>query len=184
VGVYLFTPKVHQAISNIRPSWRGELEITDALQWLLDNGGIVRSHILNGWWIDTGKKDDILNANRVILGQLLSRHILGHVDDKSRVIGNVEIGRGVVIERSEIRGPVSIANGCQIKDSLIGPFTSVGAGTIIENSMIEQSIILENSHISQIRGLKNSLIGKGVEIRRASDEFKVLSVGDDTRLEL
>ena len=121
VGVYLFTPKVHQAISNIRPSWRGELEITDALQWLLDNGGIVRSHILSGWWIDTGKKDDLLYANRVILGQLLSHDILGQVDNKSNVTGNVEIGRGAVIERSQIRGPVSIADDCQVKDSLLGP---------------------------------------------------------------
>lgn len=184
VGVYLFTAKVHQAINNIRPSWRGELEITDALQWLLDNGGMVRSHILSGWWIDTGKKDDILYANQVILGQLLSRDILGQVDDKSQVIGNVEIGRGAVVERSEIRGPVSIAHDCRIKNSSIGPFTSVGAGTVIEDSSIEQSIILENGQIHQVRGLKDSLIGKGVEIRRASDGFRVLFVGDDARLEI
>jgi glucose-1-phosphate thymidylyltransferase len=184
VGVYLFTAKVHQAINNIRPSWRGELEITDALQWLLDNGDMVRSHILSGWWIDTGKKDDILYANQVILGQLLSRDILGQVDDKSQVIGNVEIGRGAVVEGSEIRGPVSIAHDCRIKNSFIGPFTSVGAGTIIEDSSIEQSIILENSQIHQVRGLKDSLIGKGVEIRRASNGFRVLFVGDDARLEI
>lgn len=184
VGVYLFTAKVHQAINNIRPSWRGELEITDALQWLLDNGGMVRSHILSGWWIDTGKKDNILYANQVILGQLLSRDILGQVDDKSQVIGNVEIGRGAVVERSEIRGPVSIAHDCRIKNSSIGPFTSVGAGTVIEDSSIEQSIILENGQIHQVRGLKDSLIGKGVEIRRASDGFRVLFVGDDARLEI
>ena len=184
VGVYLFTAKVHQAINNIRPSWRGELEITDALQWLLDNGGMVRSHILSGWWIDTGKKDDILYANQVILGQLLSRDILGQVDDKSQVIGNVEIGRGAVVERSEIRGPVSIAHDCRIKNSSIGPFTSVGAGTVIEDSSIEQSIILENGQIHQVRGLKDSLIGKGVEIRGASDGFRVLFVGDDAKLAL
>lgn len=184
VGVYLFTAKVHQAINNIKPSWRGELEITDALQWLLDNGGVVRSHILSGWWIDTGKKDDILYANQVILGQLLSRDILGQVDDKSQVIGNVEIGRGAVVEGSEIRGPVSIAYDCRIKNSSIGPFTSVGAGTIIEDSSIEQSIILENSQIHQVRGLKDSLIGRNVEIRRASNGFRVLFVGDDARLEI
>jgi glucose-1-phosphate thymidylyltransferase len=184
VGVYLFTAKIHQAINNIRPSWRGELEITDALQWLLDNGGVVRSHILSGWWIDTGKKDDLLHANRLILGQSLSHDILGQVDDKSRVVGNVEIGQGAVVEGSEIRGPVSIAHDCRIKNSSIGPFTSVGAGTIIEDSSIEQSIILENSHIHQVRGLKDSLIGRNAEIRSASDGFKVLFVGDDVRLEI
>jgi len=186
VGVYLFTPKIHQAISQIKPSWRGELEITDAIQWLLDRGEVVHSHILDGWWLDTGKKDDLLEANRVLLNEFVKRDIKGHADSKSQIVGRVEIRKGAVIENSGIRGPVSIAEGCRVKNCFIGPFTSVGVDTIIEDSCVEHSVILDNSRVYQIEHLRDSLIGKGVEVKKIDAGLKAvkLFVGDNARLEL
>ncbi len=186
VGVYLFTPKIHQAIALIKPSWRGELEITDAIQKLLDMGKEVRSHILEGWWLDTGKKDDLLEANRVVLDKFVECDIQGQIDSPSRIVGRVKIGQDTTIENSTIRGPVSIAAGCHVKNSFVGPFTSIGTGTVIEDSSIEHSVILENCHICRIERLADSLIGKGVELKKADERFKAvkLFVGDDARLEL
>lgn len=186
VGIYLFTPEIHKAIAQIKPSWRGELEITDAIQKLLDMGKKVRSHILKGWWLDTGKKDDLLEANRVVLDSLLKRDVKGDIDSKSKIVGRVEIKNGARIENSTVRGPVSIAEGCHIKSSFIGPFTSVGAGTIIEDSSVGHSVILENSRIHRIERLEDSLIGTRVELRRADERFKAVKifVGCDSSLEL
>jgi glucose-1-phosphate thymidylyltransferase len=186
VGIYLFTPDIHQAISQIKPSKRGELEITDAIQRLLDNGKRVKSHILTGWWLDTGKKDDMLEANRVVLDTMLQRNIRGQVDSKSQVVGRVEIGDGARVENSTIRGPASIGEGCEIRNSHIGPFTSVGAGTVIEDSAVEHSVILEEGRIKGIERLEDSLIGKGVELRKADSRFRTVKifVGCDCRLEL
>jgi len=186
VGVYLFSPVIHEAIAQIKPSWRGELEITDAIQKLLDMGKNVHTHILEGWWLDTGKKDDLLEANRVVLDEFLVRDIKGQVDAQSNIKGRVEIREGTVIADSEVRGPVSIAENCQIRNSFIGPFTSIGAGTIVEDSSVEHSVILESSHIYRIGRLKDSLIGKGVELKKVDERFKAvkLFVGDDARLEL
>jgi len=186
VGIYLFTPDIHQAISQIKPSKRGELEITDAIQRLLDNGKRVRSHILTGWWLDTGKKDDLLEANRVVLDTMIQRDIRGQVDSKSQIVGRVEIRDGARVENSTVRGPVSIGEGCEIRNSHIGPFTSVGAGTVIEDSSVEHSVILEQGRIRGIERLEDSLIGKCVELSKADDRFKTvkLFVGCDSRLEL
>lgn len=186
VGVYLFSPVIHEAIAQIKPSWRGELEITDAIQKLLDMGKNVHTHILEGWWLDTGKKDDLLEANRVVLDEFLVRDIKGQVDAQSNIKGRVEIREGTVIADSEVRGPVSIAENCQIRNSFIGPFTSIGAGTKVEDSSVEHSVILESSHIYRIERLKDSLIGKGVELKKMDERFKAvkLFVGDDARLEL
>jgi len=186
VGIYLFTPEIHRAIGQIRPSWRGELEITDAIQKLFDMGKNVQSHILKGWWLDTGKKDDLLEANRVVLDDLLQTSIKGEVDPQSQVVGRVEIMQGAKVENSTIRGPVSIASGCHIKNSFIGPFTSIGAGTVVEDSCVEHSVILENSHIYRIERLEDSLIGTRVELKKSDDRFRAvrLFVGDDSRVEL
>ena len=186
VGIYLFTPDIHRAIAQIKPSKRGELEITDAIQRLLDDGKRVRSHILTGWWLDTGKKDDLLEANRVVLDTMLQRNIKGQVDSRSQVVGRVEIGDGARVENSTIRGPASIGEGCEIKNSHIGPFTSVGAGTVIEDSAVEHSVILEEGRIKGIERLEDSLIGKGVELRKADSRFRTVKifVGCDCRLEL
>ena len=186
VGVYLFTPKIHQAIAQIEPSWRGELEITDAIQKLLDMGKEVRSHILEGWWLDTGKKNDLLEANRLVLDKFVECDIQGQIDSPSRIVGRVKISQDTIIEKSTIRGPVSIAAGCHIKNSFVGPFTSIGSGTVIEDSSIEHSVVLDNCHIYRIERLEDSLIGKGVELKKSDERFKAvkLFVGDDARLEL
>jgi glucose-1-phosphate thymidylyltransferase len=186
VGIYLFTPLIHKAIAKIKPSWRGELEITDAIQKLLDMGKKVRSHILTGWWLDTGKKDDLLEANRVVLDSLLKRDVKGEIDAKSKIVGRVEIKEGAKVENSTIRGPVSIAEECQIRNSFIGPFTSIGAGTVIEDSSVGHSVILENSRIYRIERLEDSLIGTRVELKRADERFNAVKifVGCDSSLEL
>ncbi|MCL0094937.1 glucose-1-phosphate thymidylyltransferase [Dehalococcoidia bacterium] len=186
VGIYLFTPEIHQAIAQIKPSWRGELEITDAIQKLLEMGREVRSHILKGWWLDTGKKDDLLEANRVVLDDYLKRDIKGEVDSQSETVGRVEIRQGAIIENSLIRGPASIAEDCGIRNSFIGPFTSIGANTVIENSSIEHSVILENSHILKIERLADSVIGRGTEVVKGQQNFKAvrLFIGDDAKVEL
>jgi glucose-1-phosphate thymidylyltransferase len=186
VGVYLFSPVIHQAVAQIKPSWRGELEITDAIQKLIDMGKKVKSHILRGWWLDTGKKDDLLEANRVVLDDFLKRDVKGKIDTTSKVVGRVQIEEGTTVENSTIRGPVSIAEGCCISNSFIGPFTSIGAGTIIENSSIEHSVILENCHILQIERLADSVIGRGTKVIKQEQVFKALRLflGDDARVEL
>jgi len=186
IGVYLFTPEIHKAISQIKLSWRGELEITDAIQKLLDMGKEVRSHILTGWWLDTGKKDDILEANRAVLDEFLKRDIQGEIDYESQIVGRVEIGEGTKVENSTIRGPVSITRCCKIQNSFVGPFTSIGENTRIENSSVEHSVILEDCHIYQISGLEDSLLGRGVELkgRKQKDGAMRLFVGDNAILEL
>jgi len=186
VGIYLFTPLIHRAIAKIKPSWRGELEITDAIQKLLDMDKKVRSHILTGWWLDTGKKDDLLEANRVVLDSMLKRDVRGEIDAKSKIVGRVEVKEGAKVENSTVRGPVSIAEGCQIRNSFIGPFTSIGAGTVIEDSSVGHSVILENSRIYRIERLEDSLIGTRVELKRADERFNAVKifVGCDSSLEL
>jgi glucose-1-phosphate thymidylyltransferase len=186
VGVYLFTPEIHRAIDQIKPSARGELEITDAIQKLFDIGKDVRSHILKGWWLDTGKKDDLLEANRVVLDDLIQRSIEGEVDSKSQVVGRVEIREGTRVENSIIRGPVAIAEKCYIRNSFIGPFTSIGAGTKVEDSSIEHSVILEDCHICRIERLGDSLLGREVEVSKSEGQFRTIKLfaGDNTKFEL
>jgi glucose-1-phosphate thymidylyltransferase len=185
VGVYLFTPEIHMSIDRIKPSWRNELEITDAIQDLLTRGKIVRSHILNGWWLDTGKKGDLLEANRVVLDSLLQRDLRGQVDSKSEIAGRVEIRDGARIESSVIRGPVSIGANCLIRESYIGPFTSIAGNTKIEQSSIEHSVILENCTISQIERLSDCVIGRNSCLRKKAHPSKAtrLFIGDDSILE-
>jgi len=186
VGIYLFTPGIHEAISVIKPSWRGELEITDAVEELLKRRRKVRSHVLEGWWLDTGKKDDLLEANRIVLDGLLKRDIKGEIDTDSKVLGRVEIREGAEVVNSTIRGPVSIAEGAEIRSSFIGPFTSIGACTTVEDSSVGHSVILENSRICRIERLEDSLIGTGVELQKSDEKFRAvrLFVGCDSSIEL
>ncbi len=186
VGAYIFTPVVHQAIAQIKPSWRGEYEITDAIQKLLDMKQTVKSHILQGWWLDTGKKDDLLEANRVILDEYVRRDIQGEVNPGSQIIGRVQIEAGARVENCLIRGPVCIAPGCKIRNSFIGPFTAVGAGTLIENSSIDYSVIMENSLIQNVKHLADSVIGRNTEVKRQAQQFEAtrLFIGDYARVEL
>lgn len=186
VGVYLFTPEIHGAITHIKPSWRGELEITDAIQKLLDMGKAVRSHILEGWWLDTGKKDDLLEANRVVLDEFLQRDLKGEIGVGSQVVGRVELMSGTRVENSTIRGPVSIAENCRLSNCFVGPFTSIGAGTVIEDSEIEHSVILENCRIQNIERLIDSIVGRGTQVMAHRNRSKAvrLFVGDDAKVEL
>ncbi len=186
VGVYMFTPEIHDAISRIKPSGRGEYEITDAIQKLLEMGRKVESYVLRGWWLDTGKKTDLLEANRIILDDVIKRSIKGKVDEGSRIVGRVEIKKGAIIENSLIRGPASIAEGCQITNSFIGPFTSIGAGTEVKDSSVEYSVVLNGSRILGIKRVADSVIGRNVEIAKQEQKFEAtrLFVGDDSRIEL
>jgi glucose-1-phosphate thymidylyltransferase len=186
VGAYIFNPAVHQAIAQLQPSRRGEYEITDAIQKLLDMGKEVRSHILQGWWLDTGKKEDLLEANRIILDEYLQSSIRGEVDSMSQISGRVEISEGAKIENSIIRGPASIAAKSHIINSFIGPFTSIGAETKIENSSVEYSIVLNNSRILDVPRLTHSVIGRNSEVVRQEQEAESarLFIGDHTKVEL
>ena len=166
VGVYLFGPDVFDSVKRITPSVRNELEITDAIQDLIDRGLVVRPHIVDGWWKDTGKLDDMLEANRLIL-DTLDRRIDGQVDTVSRVEGRVVIESGAVIEDSVVRGPVVIGANARIERAYVGPFTSIMNDVHIRRSEIEHCIVLEGSEILDLSNrIIDSLIGKNVKIYR------------------
>jgi len=166
VGVYMFSPAVFDSVKRIKPSFRDELEITDAIQDLIDRGLEVHPHIVDGWWKDTGKLEDILEANRLIL-DTIERRIDGTVDADSRVEGKVVIEEGATIERSVIRGPVVIGANARIVHAYVGPFTSIMKDAEIRESEIEHSIVLEGSVISDLANrIEDSLIGKNVRIYR------------------
>lgn len=186
VGVYFFSPSIHEAIERIRPSGRGELEITDAIQELMRSGGSVTGQILKDWWLDTGKKDDFLAANTVVLDDYIKRHIQGKVDSKSKVFGRVRIEKTARIVNSSLRGPVVIGKRCEIVDSFIGPYTTIGHGTHIINSAIEHSVILDKCYVENIARLEDSLIGreaKVVHVRNHSRALRLL-IGDNNVVEV
>jgi glucose-1-phosphate thymidylyltransferase len=166
VGVYMFGPSVFDAVKAIRPSARDELEITDAIQHLVDAGLEVRPHVVDGWWKDTGKLEDILEANRLILDTIEPR-IEGSVDDASRVEGKVIVSPGAVIERSVVRGPVVIGAGARITHAYVGPFTAIGDHVELRDTEIEHSIVLEGARITDLANrIEDSLIGRHVVISR------------------
>ncbi len=183
VGVYMFDEHIFEAVDNIKPSWRNELEITDAIQYLIDHDYDVHPHIIDGWWKDTGKLEDLLEANRIVL-QDLEGDCKGFVDSTSQVIGDVVIEEGAEIINSTVRGPAIIGQDTKIINSFIGPFTSVYFGVTITDSEIEHSIILENSVISNISRIENSLIGKSVEVSKSSLKPKAyrLMLGDHSKV--
>jgi len=185
VGVYMFDKNIFKAVNNIKPSWRNELEITDAIQYLIDHNFTVRPHIITGWWKDTGKLEDILEANRIILDDLKA-HVKGKVDKESELFGKVRIEKGAEVRKSVIRGPVIIGENSRIVNSYIGPFTSVYFKVTIENSEIEHSIILENSKIRDIKRIEDSLVGQNVEIlkSKAKPSAYRIMVGDSSRVEV
>jgi glucose-1-phosphate thymidylyltransferase len=166
VGVYMFGPQVFESVERIRPSFRNELEITDAIQDLIDRGLTVKPHLVEGWWKDTGKLEDMLEANRLIL-DTLERRIDGAVDADSRVEGKVVIEEGARVERSVIRGPAIIGRNARIVHAYVGPFTSIGNDVEIQDSEVEHSIILEGSSIRDLANrVIDSLLGKNVRIYR------------------
>jgi glucose-1-phosphate thymidylyltransferase len=167
VGIYMFDPGIWQAVEAIKPSWRGELEITDAIQWLVQHDRHVFPYIHEGWWIDTGKKDDMLEANRLILEELAAANE-GYVDRDSQLIGKVIIEKGAEIINSTIRGPAIIGENTRIVNTYVGPFTSIYHHCTIESSEIEHSIVLDYCSIRDLPSrLEDSLIGRYVEINRS-----------------
>jgi glucose-1-phosphate thymidylyltransferase len=167
VGVYMFGREVFDSVKRIKPSFRNELEITDAIQDLIDRGLEVRPHIVDGWWKDTGKLEDMLEANRLILDTLEAK-IEGRVSDDSRIEGKVVVGPGAVIERSIVRGPVIVGVDAKISGAYVGPFTSIGDRVEIRESEIEHSIVLEGAVIADLSNrIEDSLIGRNVHIYRA-----------------
>jgi glucose-1-phosphate thymidylyltransferase len=185
VGVYLFDPSIHEAVASIDPSPRGELEITDAIQWLIDHGHRVRHEVLEGWWKDTGKLQPLLEGNRLIL-ETLEPEVRGSVDSDSFLDGRVVIEDGAEIVNSTVRGPAIIGERTRVVNSYIGPFTSVYFDCEIVNSEIEHSVILEQSKVHDIARVADSLIGKQVEVRRSKSRPTAtrLMVGDHSVVDL
>ncbi|WRZ94812.1 glucose-1-phosphate thymidylyltransferase [Streptomyces sp. NBC_01007] len=185
VGVYLFTSSVHDAVRSIRPSRRGELEITDALQWLLDQGFDVRSTTISGYWKDTGNVTDMLEVNRSVL-ETIEPRIDGSVDEASEIIGRVRIEDGAKVFTSRIVGPAVVGAGTVITDSYIGPFTSIAEDCRIEASEIEYSIVLRQASIVGMRRIEVSLIGHNVEVSPAPRTPSVhrLVLGDHSKVQI
>ncbi len=183
VGVYMFRPAIHEAVRAISPSTRGELEITDAIQWLVDHGRDVRPHLVTGYWKDTGRLEDMLECNRKVL-ESLEPAVHGTVDAESRLVGRVVIEEGASIVRSTVRGPAIIGRDTTVTDTYIGPFTSVYHSCTISNTEIEHSIVLESSRICDIARIEDSLIGKEVELSRSTDLPRALRLmlGDHSRV--
>lgn len=186
VGVYIFSGRIHEAISRIKPSGRGELEITDAIQNLIDTGFTVKSEILDGWWLDTGKKDDLLQANTIVLDEYIKRDVRGKTDQRTQVVGRVEISEGARLKNSILRGPIRIGRRSVIENSFIGPYTSIGDRVVIRDSAIEHSVILNESEIEGIERLEDSLIGRGARVFRTNHRHKALRlmIGDDSVVEV
>lgn len=185
VGVYLFDKTINDAVRAIKPSPRGELEITDAIQWIVEQGYVVNHKVLEGWWIDTGKKDPLLECNRLVLEVLEPRNE-GDVDAASQIEGRVVIEKGAVVRNSRIRGPVVIGAGSIIDHAYIGPYTSLGRNCKVEHSEMEHSVVLDGSSIVGIERLTDSLIGRDVQVTRSEQKPRALRLmlGDDSKVEL
>jgi glucose-1-phosphate thymidylyltransferase len=184
VGVYMFDHHVFEAVNNIKPSWRNELEITDAIQYLIEHKYNVYPHIITGWWKDTGKLEDILEANRIMLDTLES-HTDGFVDSDSQIIGKVVVEEGAEVINSKVRGPAIIGERSKIINSFIGPFTSIYYDVTIRNSEIEHSVVLEKSSILDIgTRIEDSLIGQNVEVTKSELKPKAyrLMLGDSSKI--
>ncbi len=185
VGVYMFTARIHEAARAIRPSARGELEITDAIQHLVDSGLRVEPHIVQGWWKDTGRLEDMLEANRLILDNIL-RSVEGELVD-SQVEGRVVVERGARLERTKVRGPAVIGAGAQLRDCYIGPYTAIGERCSITGAEVEHSILLEGSSVCELDGrMESSLLGRNVSVRRGDRQPRAyrFMVGDNSDISI
>ena len=183
VGVYMFTPRIHEAARAIEPSGRGELEITDAIQWLVDNAHPVESHVVRGWWKDTGRLEDMLEANRLIL-ETLERRVDCSLTDTT-IEGRVVVEAGAVLERTTVRGPAIIGAGARLVDAYVGPYTAIGKRCVIESAEIEHSILLEGSSVRGLDGrMESSLLGRDVKIARGERQPRAyrFMVGDSSEI--
>ena len=186
VGVYMFTPAIFQAARAIEPSWRDELEITDAIQQLIDGGNRVESHTVSGWWKDTGQLADMLEANRLVLEDV-ERRMDGNADSESRVEGRVAIEAGAKLERSVVRGPAIIGAGARVIDSYVGPYTSIDRDVEIVGSEVEHSILLAGASVRDLETrIEASLLGRNVSLSRTHEMPKTLRmiVGDNSQVRI
>ena len=184
IGTYLFSNKVHQAIEKIKPSWRGELEITDAIQEMINMGFSVKAEILNSWWLDTGKKDDILSANAKILDEYIELDVKGTVTN-STLDGRVKVEPEAKIINSTIRGPCVIGKNAYVENSFIGPYSSIGDNSKILCSNIEYCVIQDSVTVKDIERLEDSLIGKNAKVTRNQRNRTIkLHVGDYSEVEV
>lgn len=184
VGIYFFDHHIHAATEAIAPSWRGELEITDAIRHLLETGHVVEHHILSGWWIDTGKMEDMLDANRLVLLEM-ARRIEGTVAEDCTIQGNIVVEEGAVILNSTLRGPLIIGAGARIENAYIGPFTAIGSACLVRDSEIEHAIVMERSQILEVPyRLEDSLIGRDVTVTRSPNKPKAykMMLGDHSKV--
>jgi glucose-1-phosphate thymidylyltransferase len=177
----MFDANVFGAVRSIEPSWRGELEITDAIQKMIDGGLRVVSRVVEGWWLDTGKKDDMLDANRIVL-ETLERRVDGEIDSDSQVQGRVVVEAGAKVVRSQIRGPAIVGAGARIVDSFVGASTAIGADCVVEDSEVEHSILLPGSRIVGVRRVTDSILGRGAEVVRnpATPRAYRFMIGDES----
>ncbi|AXK36913.1 glucose-1-phosphate thymidylyltransferase [Streptomyces armeniacus] len=184
-GAYFFSPQIHEAVQGIRPSWRNELEITDALQWLVDQEQEVRAYVCTGYWKDTGNVTDLLDCNRALLEKTTSG-VRGSVDPLSQIGASVVVEAGATVTASRIDGPAVIGSGTSIKNSYIGPYTAIGSGCRVENSAVEDSILLDRASIQGVRSINGSLIGRECDVSQARQELRVhrLIMGDDSHVEV
>ncbi len=186
VGVYLFSPLIHQVISTLQPSWRGEYEITEAIQGLVDQQRPVLAHLVRGWWKDTGKPEDLLEANRLVLSQIV-RRVDGEVED-CELVGEVIVDKGAVLRRSTVRGPVHVAAGALVEDSYVGPYTAIGERAQVVRSEVEFSILMSLAEVRDLPFLLDaSVIGQGVLVCREEERRRhavSLVLGDYSRVNL
>ena len=185
VGVYMFTRAIHEAVDNLKPSWRGELEITEAIQWLIENGKTVRSTTITGYWKDTGNVSDMLEVNRLVLESVEPRQ-LGSVDDDCEIIGRVMIEPGAQVSGSRIVGPAIIGSGSKITGSYIGPFTAIADECVVDGSEIEYSIVLRGASIRGVRRIEASIIGHYAEVTPAPrvPHAHRLVLGDHSKVQI
>ncbi|HEY9369548.1 glucose-1-phosphate thymidylyltransferase [Streptomyces sp.] len=182
IGLYFFTPAIHEAAGAIAPSGRGELEITDAIQWLVTRGRTVKAAEYTGYWADTGQVDSVLDANRRLL-DTLSPASAGEIDAASRVTGDVVVEPGARVVRSTIEGPAIIGAGTVVEDSHVGRYTSIGSNCTVRGTQIDDSIVLDSSTLSDLRGLRGSVIGRRTAVRSAGDRHRLI-IGDDSQVEV
>jgi glucose-1-phosphate thymidylyltransferase len=183
VGVYMFTPVIHEAVAAIQPSARGELEITDAMQLLIRQGRHVRSHQITGYWKDTGRVEEMLECNRMVL-ETMETAVAGTVDDYSQIIGRVVVEPGAVITRSRLVGPLIVGAGSRVSNTYLGPFTAIGQHCVLEHTEIEYSIVMERSSIRGVHRIQGSLIGRDVQVSPSVNAPKAhqLVIGDHSRV--
>ena len=188
VGVYLFSSEIHRAIAQINPSTRGELEITDAIQQLITTDKTVEAKELSGWWLDTGKKDDLLEANRIILDEYITAaNIAGEVDERSKISGRVVIGKGSKLTNCTVRGPVIIGENCVLENCFVGSYTSIASRVSMSDIEIDHSVVLEGATVAGIhRRIVDSLIGERAKLTVTNHRPKALRfmIGDDSIIEL